>query len=94
MLGRAVSEERVQDAYVMLTTRLKQLTLNKKIYEFYNAPITKFWMYAMAYIGVLLLFTYVVLVNTIFNSCCVCALALGFILISTLLVFEVEMYAY
>ncbi|XP_021372913.1 transient receptor potential cation channel subfamily M member 1-like isoform X2 [Mizuhopecten yessoensis] len=41
-----------------------QLRLDKKIYEFYNAPITKFWMYAMTYIMFLICYSYVVLVRT------------------------------
>jgi len=59
ILGR----DQEQDAYYLLTSRPKQLTLSKKIYEFYNAPITKFWMYVMSYSIVLVLFTYVVLVR-------------------------------
>ncbi|XP_069891859.1 transient receptor potential cation channel subfamily M member 6 isoform X3 [Dipodomys merriami] len=34
-----------------------------KVYEFYNAPIVKFWFYTMAYLAFLLLFTYTVLVE-------------------------------
>ncbi|XP_064607878.1 transient receptor potential cation channel subfamily M member 3-like isoform X2 [Liolophura sinensis] len=43
------------------------LRLGKKIYEFYNAPITKFWAHTMAYIAFLATFTYVVLVKTLPN---------------------------
>nr|CAB3267283.1 transient receptor potential cation channel subfamily M member 1-like [Phallusia mammillata] len=63
VLGRPPSDHQIQDAYTILATRAKQLTLSKKIYEFYNAPITKFWMYVMTYSILLVLFTYVVLVN-------------------------------
>ncbi|NXP70470.1 TRPM6 protein, partial [Ramphastos sulfuratus] len=35
----------------------------RKIYEFYNAPIVKFWFHTMAYMAFLMLFTYVVLVK-------------------------------
>ncbi|XP_069111704.1 transient receptor potential cation channel subfamily M member 3-like [Argopecten irradians] len=41
-----------------------QLRFIRKMYEFYNAPITKFWMYAMTYILFLMCYTYVVLVKT------------------------------
>ncbi|KAK3097474.1 hypothetical protein FSP39_009961, partial [Pinctada imbricata] len=40
------------------------LRLGKKIYEFYNAPITKFWFYTMTYFMFLMLFTFHVLVKT------------------------------
>ncbi|ELT97529.1 hypothetical protein CAPTEDRAFT_120255, partial [Capitella teleta] len=40
------------------------LRLGKKIYEFYTAPITKFWMHTIAFIIFLSCFTYVVLVKT------------------------------
>ncbi|XP_013910030.1 PREDICTED: transient receptor potential cation channel subfamily M member 6 [Thamnophis sirtalis] len=35
----------------------------RKIYEFYNAPIVKFWFHTMAYIAFLMLFTYTILVK-------------------------------
>ncbi|XP_008938224.1 PREDICTED: transient receptor potential cation channel subfamily M member 6, partial [Merops nubicus] len=35
----------------------------RKIYEFYNAPIVKFWFHTMAYMMFLMLFTYTVLVK-------------------------------
>ncbi|NXU54640.1 TRPM6 protein, partial [Turnix velox] len=35
----------------------------RKIYEFYNAPIVKFWFHTMAYMAFLMLFTYIVLVK-------------------------------
>ncbi|XP_071043115.1 transient receptor potential cation channel trpm-like [Parasteatoda tepidariorum] len=41
----------------------KPLKLGKKIYEFYGAPITKFWGHTMAYAIFLVLFTFVVLVK-------------------------------
>ncbi|XP_062571913.1 transient receptor potential cation channel subfamily M member 3-like [Saccostrea cucullata] len=40
------------------------LRLGKKIYEFYNSPITKFWFYTMTYFAFLAAYTYVVLVKT------------------------------
>uniref|UniRef100_A0A8C5PFR9 Transient receptor potential cation channel subfamily M member 6 n=1 Tax=Leptobrachium leishanense TaxID=445787 RepID=A0A8C5PFR9_9ANUR len=39
------------------------LSLSRKISEFYNAPIVKFWSHTMAYLAFLMLFTYVVLVK-------------------------------
>ncbi|XP_015267020.1 PREDICTED: transient receptor potential cation channel subfamily M member 6 [Gekko japonicus] len=35
----------------------------RKIYEFYSAPIVKFWFHTMAYLAFLMLFTYTVLVK-------------------------------
>ncbi|XP_069671775.1 transient receptor potential cation channel trpm isoform X1 [Periplaneta americana] len=42
----------------------RPLRLRKKLYEFYTAPITKFWGHSIAYIVFLMTFTYVVLVKT------------------------------
>ncbi|KAM7344556.1 transient receptor potential cation channel, subfamily M isoform 7-T7 [Cochliomyia hominivorax] len=39
------------------------LRLKKKVYEFYTAPITKFWADSMAYMFFLLMFTFTVLVK-------------------------------
>uniref|UniRef100_A0A665X6W9 Transient receptor potential cation channel, subfamily M, member 3 n=1 Tax=Echeneis naucrates TaxID=173247 RepID=A0A665X6W9_ECHNA len=39
------------------------IPLGRKIYEFYNAPIVKFWFHTMAYVGYLMLFNYIVLVK-------------------------------
>ncbi|XP_023245943.1 transient receptor potential cation channel trpm [Copidosoma floridanum] len=41
----------------------KPLKLKKKLYEFYTAPITKFWANAIAYVIFLLLFSYSILVR-------------------------------
>ncbi|XP_015190777.1 PREDICTED: transient receptor potential cation channel trpm isoform X4 [Polistes dominula] len=49
------------DYYDNKTTR--PLRLKKKLYEFYTAPITKFWANAIAYIVFLLLFSYCILVQ-------------------------------
>ncbi|XP_055380249.1 transient receptor potential cation channel trpm isoform X3 [Condylostylus longicornis] len=43
--------------------QLQPLRLKKKIYEFYTAPITKFWADSMAYAFFLVMFTYTVLVK-------------------------------
>ncbi|XP_068940707.1 transient receptor potential cation channel subfamily M member 6 [Petaurus breviceps papuanus] len=42
---------------------LQSLPSTRKVYEFYNAPIVKFWFYTMAYLAFLMLFTYTVLVE-------------------------------
>ncbi|XP_069481898.1 transient receptor potential cation channel subfamily M member 3 isoform X3 [Ambystoma mexicanum] len=44
-------------------TRHRLIPLGRKIYEFYNAPIVKFWFYTLAYVGYLMLFNYIVLVK-------------------------------
>uniref|UniRef100_A0A4X2LLM5 non-specific serine/threonine protein kinase n=1 Tax=Vombatus ursinus TaxID=29139 RepID=A0A4X2LLM5_VOMUR len=41
----------------------QSLPSTRKVYEFYNAPIVKFWFYTMAYLAFLMLFTYTVLVE-------------------------------
>ncbi|XP_053558484.1 transient receptor potential cation channel subfamily M member 3 isoform X2 [Bombina bombina] len=44
-------------------SRHRLIPFGRKIYEFYNAPIVKFWFYTMAYMGYLMLFNYIVLVK-------------------------------
>ncbi|KAL3288297.1 hypothetical protein HHI36_002745 [Cryptolaemus montrouzieri] len=41
----------------------RQLKIRKKLYEFYTAPITKFWSNSIAYIVFLVIFSYLVLVK-------------------------------
>ncbi|KAK6630175.1 hypothetical protein RUM44_005731 [Polyplax serrata] len=41
----------------------RPLRLKKKFYEFYTAPITKFWAHSLAYMVFLMFFSYVVLVK-------------------------------
>ncbi|XP_067829369.1 transient receptor potential cation channel subfamily M member 1a [Heptranchias perlo] len=41
----------------------RSIPIGQKIYEFYNAPIVKFWFHTMAYLGYLLLYNYVILVK-------------------------------
>uniref|UniRef100_A0A8C4RY48 non-specific serine/threonine protein kinase n=1 Tax=Erpetoichthys calabaricus TaxID=27687 RepID=A0A8C4RY48_ERPCA len=43
--------------------RQRGLLWTSKVYEFYNAPIVKFWFHTMAYLAFLMLFTYTVLVK-------------------------------
>uniref|UniRef100_A0A8C2IVP7 Transient receptor potential cation channel, subfamily M, member 3 n=1 Tax=Cyprinus carpio TaxID=7962 RepID=A0A8C2IVP7_CYPCA len=44
-------------------TRHRLIPVGRKIYEFYNAPIVKFWFHTLAYVGYLMLFNYIVLVK-------------------------------
>ncbi|XP_053322585.1 transient receptor potential cation channel subfamily M member 3 isoform X3 [Spea bombifrons] len=44
-------------------SRHRLIPIGRKIYEFYNAPIVKFWFFTMAYMGYLMLFNYIVLVK-------------------------------
>ncbi|XP_060055277.1 transient receptor potential cation channel subfamily M member 6 isoform X1 [Erinaceus europaeus] len=46
-----------------LKSGFQSLPWTRKVYEFYNAPIVKFWFYTMAYLAFLMLFTYTVLVE-------------------------------
>ncbi|XP_043572483.1 transient receptor potential cation channel subfamily M member 3 isoform X2 [Chiloscyllium plagiosum] len=41
----------------------RMIPFGRKIYEFYNAPIVKFWFHTLAYFGYLMLFNYIVLVK-------------------------------
>ncbi|XP_072137621.1 transient receptor potential cation channel subfamily M member 6-like isoform X3 [Mobula birostris] len=47
----------------IIGTRQKGLPWTRKAYEFYNAPIVKFWFHTIAYLVFLMLFTYTVLVK-------------------------------
>ncbi|XP_049813711.1 transient receptor potential cation channel trpm [Schistocerca nitens] len=42
----------------------RPLRMQKKLYEFYTAPITKFWAHSIGYMVFLVIFTYVVLIRT------------------------------
>lgn len=52
------------DGGVYERKRMKQLRIKKKLYEFYAAPITKFWSWSMAYFFFLTVYTYTVLIRT------------------------------
>ncbi|XP_051875162.1 transient receptor potential cation channel subfamily M member 3 isoform X2 [Pristis pectinata] len=41
----------------------RMIPFGRKIYEFYSAPIVKFWFHTLAYFGYLMLFNYIVLVK-------------------------------
>jgi hypothetical protein len=47
-----------------LPKKTSSIPLTQRFYEFYNAPITKFWYNAVFYLIFLFLFTYMVLVRT------------------------------
>uniref|UniRef100_A0A5F8HBL9 non-specific serine/threonine protein kinase n=1 Tax=Monodelphis domestica TaxID=13616 RepID=A0A5F8HBL9_MONDO len=58
------SDEKPDDSHNFASYHGPQsLPGTRKIYEFYNAPIVKFWLYTMAYLTFLMLFTYTVLVE-------------------------------
>ncbi|XP_040269774.1 transient receptor potential cation channel subfamily M member 1 [Bufo bufo] len=41
----------------------RSIPIGTKIYEFYNAPIVKFWFYTISYLAYLMLFNYIILVK-------------------------------
>ncbi|XP_078740906.1 transient receptor potential cation channel subfamily M member 3-like, partial [Lampetra fluviatilis] len=43
--------------------RVRGMALLNKVYDFYSAPIVKFWFHTLAYVAYLMLFNYVVLVR-------------------------------
>ncbi|XP_013926475.1 PREDICTED: transient receptor potential cation channel subfamily M member 3 isoform X4 [Thamnophis sirtalis] len=64
MLGRTNGESSVRKKEEEeVQNRHRLIPLGRKIYEFYNAPIVKFWFYTMFYVGYLMLFNYIVLVK-------------------------------
>ncbi|XP_039400696.1 transient receptor potential cation channel subfamily M member 3 isoform X7 [Mauremys reevesii] len=63
MLGRGNGESSRKKEEEEVHSRHRLIPLGRKIYEFYNAPIVKFWFYTLAYIGYLMLFNYIVLVK-------------------------------
>uniref|UniRef100_A0A8C8SVI8 non-specific serine/threonine protein kinase n=1 Tax=Pelusios castaneus TaxID=367368 RepID=A0A8C8SVI8_9SAUR len=46
-----------------MPTKPKRLPITRKFYAFYHAPIVKFWFNTLAYLGFLMLYTFVVLVT-------------------------------
>ncbi|XP_042308186.1 transient receptor potential cation channel subfamily M member 6 isoform X2 [Sceloporus undulatus] len=52
-----------QDEKQSFSTNTGRLPWTRKVYEFYSAPIVKFWFHTMAYLAFLMLFTYTVLVE-------------------------------
>ncbi|XP_045501553.1 transient receptor potential cation channel trpm isoform X6 [Colias croceus] len=62
-IGWELSYRELPEYHVPEDKRMRPLRLRKKIYEFFTAPITKFWADSIAYILFLLMFTYTVLVK-------------------------------
>ncbi|XP_006145577.1 transient receptor potential cation channel subfamily M member 6, partial [Tupaia chinensis] len=62
-LERAPDEKLGENQHFDLSSGPKSLPWTRKLYEFYSAPIVKFWFYTMTYLAFLMLFTYTVLVE-------------------------------
>ncbi|XP_049619620.1 transient receptor potential cation channel subfamily M member 3 isoform X6 [Syngnathus scovelli] len=63
MLGKVATETSRKKDVEEVQKRHRLIPMGRKIYEFYNAPIVKFWFHTMAYVGYLMLFNYIVLVK-------------------------------
>ncbi|XP_028314183.1 transient receptor potential cation channel subfamily M member 3 isoform X9 [Gouania willdenowi] len=63
MLGKVTTEASRKKTVEEVQNRHRLIPMGRKIYEFYNAPIVKFWFHTMAYVGYLMLFNYIVLVK-------------------------------
>ncbi|XP_055055069.2 transient receptor potential cation channel subfamily M member 3 isoform X4 [Misgurnus anguillicaudatus] len=63
MLGNVSSQASRKKQVEEVQSRHRLIPLGRKIYEFYNAPIVKFWFHTLAYVGYLMLFNYIVLVK-------------------------------
>uniref|UniRef100_A0A1A8MMY2 Transient receptor potential cation channel, subfamily M, member 3 n=1 Tax=Nothobranchius pienaari TaxID=704102 RepID=A0A1A8MMY2_9TELE len=63
MLGKVTAEASRKKDVEEVQSRHRLIPMGRKIYEFYNAPIVKFWFHTMAYVGYLMLFNYIVLVK-------------------------------
>ncbi|XP_051923319.1 transient receptor potential cation channel subfamily M member 3 isoform X16 [Hippocampus zosterae] len=63
MLGKVATETSRKKDVEEVQNRHRLIPMGRKIYEFYNAPIVKFWFHTMAYVGYLMLFNYIVLVK-------------------------------
>ncbi|XP_063105779.1 transient receptor potential cation channel subfamily M member 6 isoform X2 [Cavia porcellus] len=62
-LERGPDEKLDENQHFDLRSEPQSLPWTRKVYEFYSAPIVKFWFYTMAYLAFLMLFTYTVLVE-------------------------------
>ncbi|XP_019063277.1 transient receptor potential cation channel subfamily M member 6 isoform X2 [Fukomys damarensis] len=62
-LERGPDEKLDESQHSDLRNRSQSLPWTRKVYEFYSAPIVKFWFYTVAYLAFLMLFTYTVLVE-------------------------------
>uniref|UniRef100_A0A3Q2QY94 Transient receptor potential cation channel subfamily M member 3 n=1 Tax=Fundulus heteroclitus TaxID=8078 RepID=A0A3Q2QY94_FUNHE len=63
MLGKVTTETSRKKDVEEVKSRHRLIPMGRKIYEFYNAPIVKFWFHTMAYVGYLMLFNFIVLVK-------------------------------
>ncbi|XP_030214469.1 transient receptor potential cation channel subfamily M member 3 isoform X1 [Gadus morhua] len=63
MLGKVATETSRKKDVEEVQKRHRLIPMGRKIYEFYNAPIVKFWFHTMAYVAYLMLFNYIVLVK-------------------------------
>uniref|UniRef100_A0A3B4AD21 Uncharacterized protein n=1 Tax=Periophthalmus magnuspinnatus TaxID=409849 RepID=A0A3B4AD21_9GOBI len=63
MLGKVSTETARKKDVEEVQSRHRLIPMGRKIYEFYNAPIVKFWFHTLAYVGYLMLFNYIVLVK-------------------------------
>ncbi|XP_072290263.1 transient receptor potential cation channel subfamily M member 3 isoform X11 [Eucyclogobius newberryi] len=63
MLGKVSTETARKKDVKEVQSRHRLILMGRKIYEFYNAPIVKFWFHTLAYVGYLMLFNYIVLVK-------------------------------
>lgn len=62
-LERPPDEKLDENQHFDINSGPQSLPWTRKVYEFYNAPIVKFWFYTVAYLAFLMLFTYTVLVE-------------------------------
>ncbi|XP_051702554.2 transient receptor potential cation channel subfamily M member 6 isoform X2 [Oryctolagus cuniculus] len=62
-LEKGSDEKQDENQHFDIKNGPKSLPWTRKLYEFYCAPIVKFWFYTMAYLAFLMLFTYTVLVE-------------------------------
>ncbi|XP_016078465.1 PREDICTED: transient receptor potential cation channel subfamily M member 6 [Miniopterus natalensis] len=62
-MERGPDEKIDENQHFVLKSGPQVLPLTRKVYEFYSAPIVKFWFYTMVYVAFLMLFTYTVLVQ-------------------------------
>uniref|UniRef100_A0A3P8X871 Transient receptor potential cation channel, subfamily M, member 3 n=1 Tax=Esox lucius TaxID=8010 RepID=A0A3P8X871_ESOLU len=63
MLGKVSTEASRKKGVGEIQNRHRLIPMGRKIYEFYNAPIVKFWFHTLAYVAYLMLFNYIVLVK-------------------------------
>uniref|UniRef100_A0A8C9SSL9 non-specific serine/threonine protein kinase n=1 Tax=Scleropages formosus TaxID=113540 RepID=A0A8C9SSL9_SCLFO len=63
MVSSDLRSGRDENQHLQIRGHGSQLPVTRKFYAFYHAPIVKFWFNTMAYLGFLMLYSYVVLVN-------------------------------